>query len=104
MTDIDDTPGTPDDTPAASPEDQALAAAVPGARGWFRYEGGAVNVRSAGAVTTPQWDDQLFRVIVAGQQGSYDLGLGPYDDGTTAAGVADAMLRLAYDDAAWPTA
>lgn len=92
------------DTPQTVPADeQARSVAVPGARGWFRYEGGSVNVRASGAVGTPQWDDGLTRVVVAGSMGNYELGLGPYEDGGEAAGVADALLRLAYDDANWPT-
>jgi hypothetical protein len=62
-----------------------------------------VNVRASGAVTTPQYDDLLFRIVVAGPQGQYELRLGPYEDGAEAGAVTDALLQLAYDDTGWPT-
>lgn len=90
--------------PTATPRDQALAAAVPGARGWFRFNGdGAVNVRYSGAVFTPQYDDEQYRVVVAGEAGNYEISVGPFSDGGEAGSVTDAVLQLAYDDASWPT-
>jgi hypothetical protein len=87
----------------AAPRDQALSVAVPGARGWFRFsDNGRVNVRTAGVVQTPQYDDGLFRVVVTADDGIYELRLGPYEDGGEAGDVCDAVVQLAYDDAAWP--
>lgn len=80
------------------------AAAVPGARGWFRYSGrGAINVRLANAVQAVAYDDQKYRIIAYGAQ-SYELALGPFDDGSEADAVADAVLRMAYNDLTWPAA
>lgn len=90
-------------TPVFSASTEAMGAAVPGARGWFRYGTalGAVNVRLAGAVQAVQYDDAQYRIIALGAQ-SFDLRLGPYADGEQASDVADAVLRLAYNDVAWP--
>lgn len=93
MTDISD----------AEPAEQALSVAVPGAQGWFRFsDNGAINVPASGVVQTPQYDDLLFRVVVFGAPGAFELRLGPYEDGAEAGLVADAVLRLAYDTTNWP--
>lgn len=92
--------------PAFNAAAAALTAAIPSARGWFRFgtSRGGVNVRLAGAVQAVLYDDQRWRIIALGATQPYDLALGPFDDGDQAAEVADAVLRLAYNDLMWPTA
>lgn len=83
----------------------ALDAAVPGARGWFRYgqgQSGAINVRTAGAVQTAQYGDGEYRIMAQGAQ-TFELRVGPYAEPEQAAEVADAILRLAYNDVQWPS-
>lgn len=82
----------------------ALAAAVPDARGWFRPEGasGAVNLRSVMALQTVQYDDLGYRVQATGSQ-SYALAVGPYETAEEADAACSAVLSLSYDDANWPT-
>lgn len=90
--------------PTPDPAAEALTAAVPGARGWFRFNpDGAVNVRVIGAVNTPRYDDGQYRIVATGEL-PFELALGPYTDATTAADVRDAVLQLAYNDIAWPAA
>lgn len=88
---------------ASTPPQIALAAAVPGARGWFRYgtELGAVNVRLSGAVQAVAYDDGAYRILAVGGQ-AFELRVGPFTSADEASDVADAVLRLAYNDVAWP--
>lgn len=83
----------------------ALAAAVPGARGWFRLEDapGAVNLRQVMALQIAQYGDNFYRVIAIGVQ-TYALAVGPYDTSNEADATCTQILELSLDDTAWPAA
>lgn len=90
------------ETEPIDPRRDAVNAAVPGARGWFRPANGdgGINLRLAGSVQVAAFDDGTYRLVIP--ESGFVLSPGPYDDQADAALVCDAVLQLSYDDALWP--
>jgi hypothetical protein len=89
--------------------EQALAACVHGAPGWFATpvggNVGAVNVPEAAAVLVDQdLDDGHYTIAAVVGNGGFTIGVGPYLDEYEAAEVCRAVLLLSYDRARWPAA